>query len=476
MAKSAVEKAMETLERQLSVEYEATAGILRQGDRIIIPQFMGYADAAEALMKFEKAMNEQAKTRADFDCHPDDGLYALYTSVKAAFGNLMGAQIDTFFGPIPGKSQAITIGFQQTINVPVGTSEIPGVPIMLDIMPHYDPDDDDGGSLTVFFMYRRKFEPLIKKIEEMTREQLRTHSIFKGKAIDSKFQFLNVEGFDESRVVYSRHEERAIRANILSPIIHSEKWLASGSSLKRGILMHGQYGTGKTLTALLTGKTCVHHGWTFINVLPGDDIVKSLRFAKRYEPCAVFFEDIDADTSGKRDDRINEILNSIDGLLAKDSRVMCILTTNHIENINRGMLRPGRLDSIIELGQLDKDAVCKLIHVLAGDHLKGDLDADEIWAAAEGYVPAFIVEAVTKAKAYALADDGAEDHRLSITHQNVVDALYELRPQWEMMNSEQVILPDSVDQALRSVVEKTVKEQTEPLAEKLEEIQDTLND
>lgn len=437
--KTPFEKAMSGLQKALIADFEQQHGILREGDRIIIPESMSYRAAAEALVRQEKEMDEQTQHKMEFDCHPDDGLVAFYSAVQEQFGTLMGQHVDTWFGTIPARMMSVAIDYGETTSVPVGKASVPGLPIEFDIYPQYQDYDDDGGSLVVVASFKRMYEGLVKKIEAHARKTLKENSIFRGKAIDSRWKFLNAKNFDISRVVYSKKEKRQIEANILTPIRNTQAWVQSGASLKRGILLHGPYGTGKTLTAMLTAKTCVENGWTFVNVMPGDDVVKAIRFASRYEPAVVFLEDIDSETGGERGSRLNEILNTIDGVLSKASKVMTILTTNHVEDIHRAMLRPGRLDALIELGEMDEDSVYQLIMAVAKDRndvnlLGGDVDKNVLFEAAKGFVPAFIVEAVTKAKAYALRRGGGEG--LAITQEDVIDALEELRPQWEMMKSD----------------------------------------
>lgn len=473
---SKVTAATKKLQQALMERYQATSGIKREGSQIIIPAHMSWRDAAEAILSHAKKQEEDVQTLSEFNCHPHDGLVALVKAIKGKFGELIGAESESMFGKIPGKTYTVPISYTETLTVPVGDAEIPGVPIKMSIQPYFSDmndessDNDLGGSLRVVFAYKRMYEPLIKDIEEEIRIQIQNNSIFRGKAIDSRFNFMNVDTFDPSRVVYSRNEKRTIDANILAPIVNTDSWVKSGSQLRRGVLLYGEYGTGKTLTALLTGQSCVRHGWTFINVLPGDDINRALRFAKRYEPAVVFFEDIDNDTKGDRNEHINNILNTIDGVISKSAKVITILTTNHINKISRGMLRPGRLDSIIEMGKLDNEAIIRLVQVAGTNSdgtsiIEGELDNTAICEAAKGYMPAYISEAVTKAKAYALTREN-NDEALKITSEDIVDALIELREQYNLMRSDQVVKEPDVDSSIQHIVQMAVA----PMAKELTDI------
>ena len=189
-----------------------------------------------------------------------------------------------------------------------------------------------------------------------------------------------------------------------------------------------------------------------MNVRTGGDITQALAFARKNQPAMVFFEDIDSVTAGDRTESVNIILNEIDGFLSKDAEVIVILTTNNLGVINRAMLRPGRIDSMIELGELDKNTVADFVRTFAGHELSGDLDDEALWEASKGYVPAFIVRAVQLAKSYALArsDDAI------IACDDIVAAMRGLRPQFELMMGEQTKSRPDLDTAFSSTVRDAV--------------------
>jgi transitional endoplasmic reticulum ATPase len=58
-------------------------------------------------------------------------------------------------------------------------------------------------------------------------------------------------------------------------------------------------------------------------------------------------------------------LNEIDGVESKGKELITILTSNHAENINQAMLRPGRLDAVLSIQAPDAFAAEKLIRLYA---------------------------------------------------------------------------------------------------------------
>lgn len=463
MAKSSkLDNAVKILNDVLSQTYSDTHSIKREGDRIILPTRGTLPEHAKAIVEFHTQQEEVIETMHEFQCHPHDGMVCFYRVVTDKFGELMGSSQEVKGGKIPGRAMSIPISTTETISIPVGTAAVPGLEVEMTLHPKFDAANDLGGVLIVVFKHPRKYEPLIKDIISETHELLKTNSIYKGKAINSAFEFVNLDGFNPEKVIYSRADELKIEANILLPIRRTNDWRKAGNKLKRGILLYGPYGTGKTLTALYTAYECVKNGWTFINVRPGDDIARSLRVAQRFAPAVVFFEDIDQQVQGARNESLNEILNTVDGVVGKNDEVMVILTTNHIEKINPAMLRPGRLDSAISCGELDDYAIEKLIRSTAMDTygasvLEGKLDMEAIMKEADGYTSAFVAEAVVKSKAYALAR--AEGTNWKIASDDIVAALHELRPQYQMMHGNKVAEPVNVDTTMRSLVSKEVANQ-----------------
>jgi ATP-dependent 26S proteasome regulatory subunit len=111
---------------------------------------------------------------------------------------------------------------------------------------------------------------------------------------------------------------------------------------------------------------------------------------------------------------MNELLNTLDGIDTKDKPIITILTTNHLESINKAFLRAGRIDSLIHLGPLTRETAQQFISKFAVDASGTSLvdhsaDYSEAAKALEGIVPAFTSEILNKAKMYAMHRDGKGD-------------------------------------------------------------------
>jgi len=452
--KTAIQKAKESLERALVQQYQAQQAVIFEGDQIILPAHMSsVADGINALQSYLKKMESATERESVVRCYPDDGLNALDVVLREKFGNVFGNVIRGFFSDLPGEV-TITTGYNQSRPVVSGRIVIPGLEddFIMEVSHRYNGEEPLQGYVRVLYKYRRKFEPYVLDIDNTWKAYLRDNSIFAGKAINSGFEFLDMTG-DTSRLVYSRAERRQLEANLFSPITHRDTLRGLGVNVKRTVLLYGPYGSGKTLTALRASQLSTEYGWTFIYVRPGDSIAPSLRFAKLFQPAVVFFEDIDSEISGsERTTHVNEILNTADGIIGKNDAVMTILTTNHLNRINRAMLRPGRVDAIIKLGDLDRDSVAELVGVYSSVLNVADMteaEKDGLHQAALKYPAAFVANATQRASMYAIS--GGRDAK-DITVQDVIDALTELRPQYELMAD----VKEEVDDPMSTAFEKSV--------------------
>lgn len=458
-----VEKASKALQEALKGRYEQSRSIKREGTQVVIPERMSIEDAINLLVSLQKSMDETTERTFHMTCHPHDGLIAFYDACTEAFGAVLGDKSYGFWGEvIPSQTASIPVGYNQTRDVPYGAIKIPGLPVTFDVNPKFNSAVPFEGELYVTAKYKRLFEPIVDDVEKATRQWLKDKSIYLHQAIDSQFQFLNID--TDPLVVYSGDEEKFLESHLFNVIKHTARVKKSGIPIKRTLLLTGQYGTGKTLTALKAAKMCVANGWTFMNVKTGDPIVNALRFGQTKQPCLIFFEDVDTALSGDRTVDVNTVLNEIDGILSKSAAVVTVLTTNHVDLINRAMLRPGRV-TLFELGRLDPDTIKRLVVAYGGDMLDGDLDAEALGKAAFGYTSAFVATAVNTAKSYAIVGDAEMDTKhIRITQQNVVDALVGLRPQFDTMMSAQRVETPTIDKAINENVTRALQ----PVMEKLE--------
>ena len=96
--------------------------------------------------------------------------------------------------------------------------------------------------------------------------------------------------------------------------------------------------------------------------------------------------------------RGNDLLNTIDGVLTKNAQVITVLTTNHVERLDRAMLRPGRLDAVITVKAPEAEAVQRLVRLYGRGLVDANEDLGAVREALAGNIPATIREVVERSK------------------------------------------------------------------------------
>jgi transitional endoplasmic reticulum ATPase len=233
------------------------------------------------------------------------------------------------------------------------------------------------------------------------------HSIYRGHAVYGNMEYFDVDQVDPSRFVYDEDVWAQVETNILSPMRHAQVLESYGLSPKRVVLLEGPFGTGKSALGRTAAKVAVANGWTAITARPGvDDPFLMLQTARLYQPTMLFIEDVDIFSATQNPEQVSMLLDRFDGFGNKDIRMLLVLTTNHADRIHKGMLRPGRLDAVIHIGNMDRPGVEKLCHIIVGHNLDENIDYDAVFAATSDFTPAFVKEAIERAMRYTIARTG----------------------------------------------------------------------
>lgn len=440
--------------------------IIFQGRQYVLPEHQTMRASVKFLNDRLRDEEEAYQFGRVYSYLPWDGAVAVGTAMRELFGALVGKKIKTPFGDIPPEFIDVQVGVNEYTQAPWGRIQLPwDSESYLDVGQARNDHGDIVFSLSA--MTRRKYRDEIAGLFNYVEDVLATRSIYRGKAITAseKPEFIDVSKVNPDDVIYTDHVMTELRTHIWLNIRHPQALRDNGQSMKRLVVLHGTYGTGKTLAANLTGLEVVRkaeqllaerqEGYsraalkalfkdmtTFVIVRPGiDSWERALTIARCYGKACIFVEDVDTMLKLHDDQQIRTMLEQTDGLTSKGAELQVVWTTNHLDRIPKGMLRPGRTDALIEIGFMDRAGVERLTRRVVRT-LAPDVDFDAVFPAYEGYTPAYVREALDRTVRYALAEN--EGELGPITTEDLIHAAEGLRPQLAVMNDapEKAELPE----------------------------------
>lgn len=462
------EKPPKALTDQLGNEFtldfkDVTFAAHTQGGMILLPQGMSFSEAIWWLQLKQREEETEVAINEYIGGFPIDVANALQMAVQELFGirQLRVTPGGLFQEDIPPTFLTIPINSKgDTTEVFLGRFSIPGADGYLESSRDYN----DG--LWIRGKLRQKSLPVLRMLVKKTKEMLARHSLYKGKAFrvgmevqtqgfDQKLTMENPEFIDTAfmpaDLMLNRDTWDLLTAALWTPIERTAQTRHFGISLKRSVMLEGPYGTGKSLTALVTAAKAQAHGWTFIYLKNVVDLKRVYPFAARYAPSVIFAEDIDLVVKHGNDnneDGINMLNNVLDGVDTKDKEIILVLTTNHVDLIPPSMLRHGRFDTVVKYFLPDRETAGKLVMQYGGADIELDqFDGDIVGDILQGNQPATIHEIVRRAKLYSQCRY-PEDYRgsLKIATRDIELSNDSMQEHLRLLNKPQLAHPSGMEQ------------------------------
>ena len=215
----------------------------------------------------------------------------------------------------------------------------------------------------------------------------------------------------------------------IDQIEHHERLAAMGIPFKRGVLLYGPYGTGKTLAGACAMSACVNAGITVLQIRSWQRVLPLVKQARDYGPVMVFVEDIDLMPS-------RSLTNLLDDATLKTCPISLVVTTNFPEKLDPALTRKGRLDICIGFTLPDSGTRAKILAINNVPFFDDAIDN-----ATAGMSGADLAELSKRARITALA---ANRH---LTASDVVGAAT------TMVKPPEYVQPDTLLQQLQAVMQ-----------------------
>lgn len=429
-------------------QFLVTAGLVRTGTAITVPEELPLPTAIKVIQSAIDYENKVIERSLSFDAEPLDVANAFGKAITEVCGQALGKDtLGMFFTKHPPAEITTEVAPGEYVKTIWGQIAFPFDPEGGYFETAYDRTAQGVFQGKIKGCFRQKYEKIWDQIVATTRHLLNNDSMFKGRTLRVRFtdedgdqapwptiRPWDVKNASNAKLVFSRKLEGEIEDHILTPIVHYKICKESGIPFKRGVLLAGKYGTGKTELAAKVAAIASSLGMAVIYIENVKELPYAIRFAARLAPAIVFAEDLDRVTQGVRDHEIDVLLNTLDGIDTKRFPIMTIVTSNYPDKIYKGMVRPGRIDVALQIDAPDAEAAVRLVHNYLGEMFFGE-DADEEAMGEElaGMIPAVIREVCERSKLTYISRTHEVPGKWSISPDDVIRAAGSMQNQISLL-------------------------------------------
>lgn len=213
--------------------------------------------------------------------------------------------------------------------------------------------------------------------------------------------FSAVEPVTDADIVLTNEHLQVLQRNVVDLFGRREILKANGVPARRGILLHGPPGTGKTYAC----RYLCHHlnnvTKIFVTGSSLTNVGAIFSLARLLQPAVLFLEDVDLIFASREinlySTALGDLLDQMDGLRSQEE-ICVVLTTNAIDRLEAAIKdRPGRISQCIYMGPPNPKLRRRYIEHYLRPHRSDQLNLDSLVDETEGATQAFLKEWIHRA-------------------------------------------------------------------------------
>lgn len=256
---------------------------------------------------------------------------------------------------------------------------------------------------------------------------IKENNYYKGKKIDAKGKFLNVSSYSWDDIILEPEAKDNIFDDVVGFLNHEALYQINGLPFKRGLVLYGKPGCGKTLLGkVVANQVASSFIWITAAQASSASFIRSLfELAREIAPCILFFEDIDMYTVdrgyGAFNSMVGEMLAQMDGM-EENNGLIIIATTNRLDVIEKALAeRPSRFDRRYSLDYLSPETTELMVSRKLGNAVLQNVTVPEIGKMVFGLNGCFIQEVIVSAKRKAIARGSIAEGGLVILDKELLE-------------------------------------------------------
>ena len=407
----------------------STGGKIEEGTAVIEPPFkifqnnrlivkaMDFKGAHKGLLQVEELQEQIVEINYTIEGYPLDIIVQVNRALQVIHGFSHARERISFWGAQPPLQLDIATGVNSSEPVAYGEMAPPaweGGSIDMSVNMR------NPLSLSLIGTVRRKYEPEVKRLVNMTRDLMKKASIYRNKPVKLDLKYVKTGAFDPTscapefmdverdyNLILVEKVERQLNTHLWNVIRKPNNYREDGVPIRQGFLLVGPHGTGKTLTLYVTARIATQCNFTYLYLegpITPETFITGYKLAQQLSPSIYAIEDCDILFGRDRDAAMSALFEQLDGISSKNKEVIVIYTSNHPDKLHPGFRRGGRVDHEMKFTAPDAKAAVGFVKLNLGEFLAPDVDFEKVGEACANLVQSEITNICDSAKKYHRGD------------------------------------------------------------------------